>query len=741
MKRKDKSNDSETDMSNNGDNCDSTPGPSKKPKSKTWYKQHFNSDWLQNPDFKDWLEPDPVDRFIVRCKQCAVTLKNANKTGLVKHMITKKHMRNFELKKEVTNTTEAIDPPKEPSLKEKVANAELLLTAFMSEYNIPFLQTDRLMDLFQKMFTDSAIAQSMNMKRTKASYLMQDGISREERNHIAEICRKTKFSLIIDEGSEIPVGQLLALVVRYYDETSCEVTDALLDCIEVKDATLEALYYTMKKLLEDKQIPLSNIIGYASDNCSAVTDLNSGLASFLMRDLPSVFTLGCICHSFTLCADHASQCLPLWLDTFIKNTCSYFTRTSKRQHVFQSLQEIANSQEHMSYKLSQTRWLSRGKVISCLLDQWDALLLFFQKEASAHKSDSAAEILTVMTTPGAKHSLLFVSYVLSKIARMDEEFQSENLRIHKVFASISDEYRNILDMFIKPEIMNAYHLADIDPTNATLHKQLEDIDVGGRCENLLLRQPLGDREPEYRHDFLMFLSHLCAEIKRRFPLSKDSVLAQVRAVGVEEALSTDVRLKSLIPLASSFPTLVAETDLDDLQDQWRLLPNSKDLLQNKDNLEPGVFWSMLRSTRDSNGLLKFELLARFMCSLMALPHSSARVESIFSQVNVVKTFQTNRLQGTTVTNRLLAMQAIGRKSDVGVSWTPPPSLIADVVEGRCHQRYKERVKDQQNRLSLIDLAEAGLMSQAVEILLPKAEAQSGEVQHSDLELEVEVAYI
>ena len=83
---------------------------------------------------------------------------------------------------------------------------------------------------------------------------------------------------------------------------------------------------------------------------------------------------------------------------------------------------------------------------------------------------------------------------LQKIDRINIEFQSEYFRIHKVFASITDEYRNLLAMFIKPEVMQTYELSEIGPLNVNLHKKMEDIDVGGRCENLLRIQMLGDKE-------------------------------------------------------------------------------------------------------------------------------------------------------------------------------------------------------------------------------------------------------
>lgn len=68
------------------------------------------------------------------------------------------------------------------------------------------------------MFPEFDVAQHMTMKRSKTTHVMQEGISHEERHEVAYICRKHKFSIIIDECTDISVSQILAVVVSYSDE-------------------------------------------------------------------------------------------------------------------------------------------------------------------------------------------------------------------------------------------------------------------------------------------------------------------------------------------------------------------------------------------------------------------------------------------------------------------------------------------------------------------------------------------
>lgn len=120
--------------------------------------------------------------------------------------------------------------------------------------------------------------------------------------------------------------------------------------------------------------------------------------------------------------------------------------------------------------------MSREAVIDRIVEQWDALTLFFQSEAAVVKVDSAGHTLQTINTPGTKHILLFVGYVLGKVNGMNIEFQAETFRLHKVYSSVTNQYRYLLSLFIKPEVLQSKSLADIDPADSQQHRQLAKVD-------------------------------------------------------------------------------------------------------------------------------------------------------------------------------------------------------------------------------------------------------------------------
>ncbi len=91
------------------------------------------------------------------------------------------------------------------------------------------------------------------MKKTKMCYVIQDGIAFHEKLALTDICKKQKFSIIIDESTDISVTQILAIVVRYFDVDKQDVVDGLLDTVSVENGTAQSLYNAVKDVLQKEK--------------------------------------------------------------------------------------------------------------------------------------------------------------------------------------------------------------------------------------------------------------------------------------------------------------------------------------------------------------------------------------------------------------------------------------------------------------------------------------------------------
>lgn len=84
-----------------GSGCRSRTPPKKK--TKTWYQQAFNTEWLKDSGLKDWVKPDANDKYTVVCSVCDIKLKNCNKSSLMQHNVSAKHVKNYKSKKSVVS--------------------------------------------------------------------------------------------------------------------------------------------------------------------------------------------------------------------------------------------------------------------------------------------------------------------------------------------------------------------------------------------------------------------------------------------------------------------------------------------------------------------------------------------------------------------------------------------------------------------------------------------------------------
>ena len=74
------------------------------------------------------------------------------------------------------------------------------------------------------------------MKRTKTTYLVQEGIGFQESQRLIQVCRTQPFLILIDESKDASVTQVLAVVVRYFDEEKQDVCDAFFSQVRLKTA-------------------------------------------------------------------------------------------------------------------------------------------------------------------------------------------------------------------------------------------------------------------------------------------------------------------------------------------------------------------------------------------------------------------------------------------------------------------------------------------------------------------------
>lgn len=317
-------------------------------REKKVHKQKFRAEWMQR--FK-WLQTKSGN------SQCVVCDRNI--TGGITHL--KRHERcgvHLKRLRSASNTpkveTYISNEPKEKNFQ-LVKEAELKLTMFLNEHNLPFQLMDHLPDFIRSICPDSNIAKLIKCGRTKATAITRDCLAKEQISIIVEKLKSNVYSLIIDETTDVSTHKALAVVVRFYDKPWA---DEFLGMIRVKSSSADDLFTEIIKLLTELDIPLKNMIGFAADNTNVMMGNISGVQAKFRELLPNIFILGCVCHSFHLCASAATKKLPRNLEDFIRNIYNYFAHSSKRCEALQEFQLFLDLKPHKLLHPSQTRWLS-----------------------------------------------------------------------------------------------------------------------------------------------------------------------------------------------------------------------------------------------------------------------------------------------------------------------------------------------------------------------------------------------
>lgn len=482
------------------------------------------------------------------------------------------------------------------------------------------------------------------------------------------------FSIIVDKTTDVSVKKSLVVLARFYKNH--KVVDHYLSLIEVKDSSAKNLYEAIIDFFTRNNINSRNMLGLGADNASVMQGNKTGLKAQFQELIPHIFVLGCVCHSFSLCSSAACTKLPKNVEKFCRDVCNYFSHSSVRTQSLIEFQEFCRIKPHRMLKLSQTRWLSLQDVVNRILEQWQALILFFTAQCSDGalsdklNVDTAGLILSALKNPIFKLYFLFLSYSLDLINKMNREFQSDGIKIQYLIKRITTLYKTILQNFIISERIGD-DLDNLDVSNPRNFLPLENMYFGAQCELFILETYVDKSDLQnFRLKCLDFYIELSKQIKARFNF-KDEVLNLAKILDPSVVFSEE--FPSLIPVIHRFPVLCEHRDIEKANTEWRLLKQSKTLFE-FDSVEE--FWRHVFLMKNGVDEPMFPTIKNIVAGLMCLPHSSAAAERIFSQVNLIKTKQRNRLHVKTC-DALLHTKEMLRGSTC-YEFNPSQSLLSKI---------------------------------------------------------------
>ena len=124
-------------------------------------------------------------------------------------------------------------------------------------------------------------------------------------NSLRGILRTTEFSLQIDE-STLPGNEALLLAYVGFIQEGKLVEEMLFARRLVTYSKGESIFKVVESFFQEKEIPLRNIIGCATDGAPAMVGRHRGFISHMKSVVPELFAIHCVVHREHLVAKHLS---------------------------------------------------------------------------------------------------------------------------------------------------------------------------------------------------------------------------------------------------------------------------------------------------------------------------------------------------------------------------------------------------------------------------------------------------
>lgn len=572
-------------------------GPSSPKKTKKrQYKQKFRNEWLEDNEFKKWLKCDPKNEYRAMCVFCNATML-ADKGAIKRHGEGSKHISRTKATSQRSVAT-IFQTKSAKTLEENTKAAEIKLAAFIAEHKISHKTMDHLVELLPNIFTDSEIANNLKMKHTKLQAVVNNVLGVAEKQDLGIDLKNEKFSVMVDESTDIGTVKTMCVVVRYYCKQQGRIVSKFWDLIQIfgdekaeHRSTAEHLYNAILKSFRDHSIPIENIIGFGSDGCNTMMGCHNSVSSRFRVECPGIIIIKCICHSLHLCASDACKQLPPQCEKLVRDIYNYFGSSSKRQSDLREFQSFANVEIHKILRPSQTRWLSLLAVVDRIIEQWSVLTLYFN--AKWLEDNTCQEIHHHLNDPIMKAYFYFLNWMLPKFTKVNTFFQSENPVVTLVHGKMNELYSELLTTYMTPTYIKTTDLDKINPTDENNFKSLDEIYLGLGVSKQLSSYDIDHRlKLELKERCRKFIIQACVGIRKRYSLN-DPVMSAISKLDPENCLG-DQRDDSLHPLFTLLPRLTPEslTEQQELDDQWRKLPSLKNTINF--NQAPDTFWHQVR---------------------------------------------------------------------------------------------------------------------------------------------------
>ena len=224
----------------------------------------------------------PKNRTRVYCLTCK-RLLTAKISTIRDHYKTEDHLNSIGLSIDDAPSEEelkrlfTLPDPLESGYERKLARAVLKIGGISVTIKIPFEKVERMITEFHGLDEeDTSILQYVKFGKTKTRLVIINAIAECHKLDLARKLTNQKFTISLDESTDISGSKNLAIDCQFFDEESNQICTRHWGLFEVFEkgkkatATADRLVEVVTQAFEDYNVPLNNIYAISADGCSTM---------------------------------------------------------------------------------------------------------------------------------------------------------------------------------------------------------------------------------------------------------------------------------------------------------------------------------------------------------------------------------------------------------------------------------------------------------------------------------------
>ena len=228
------------------------------------------------------------------CKFCKCDIK-AKYQDLKQHTKSKKHFKARPF------TTRALDSFM--TVKSfKTAELEASISTFLGCHSA-ISDCDHLVDICKRNLPTNKTVSEMKMHQTKCTRIIRNTLCEPFKTDLRQDIGDGRFSILIDESTDITVHKLLDISIIYYSMSKKKI---VLTYLELTACDAEHIVIAFNNVLSSHKLSLKNLAAIRTDNASVMIGINKGVHAQLRAEIPSLILIKCVCHSIQLAVSQAS---------------------------------------------------------------------------------------------------------------------------------------------------------------------------------------------------------------------------------------------------------------------------------------------------------------------------------------------------------------------------------------------------------------------------------------------------